>query len=105
MKMLTKAILAQLPSLGTQDGKGDETVAYVKFFSIRSDHRWFGTEYDPATHQFFGLVTVNGESEWGYFSLDELTEVKFHGIPAVERDLHFNPTKIADIKRQYAGAA
>jgi hypothetical protein len=101
MKMLTKAILNKLPSLQAQDGKGDAAVAYVKFFSIRSDHRWFATEYDPETETFFGLVTNNGQAEWGYFLLSELTSMRWAGVPVVERDLHFTPTAIGEIRRAY----
>jgi hypothetical protein len=101
MKMLTKEILNRLPPLQAQDGKGDEAVAYVKFFSIRSDHRWFATEYDPETETFFGLVTNYGEGELGYFTLAELTSVRWAGVPVVERDLSFRPTTLAKVKQTH----
>jgi hypothetical protein len=44
---------------------------------------------------FFGLV--NGlEKEWGYFTLNELESIKWHGIPGVERDLHFDPVTVRE---------
>lgn len=32
----------------------------------------------------------------GYFTLSELLSVKWHGILGIERDLHFEPVKVAE---------
>ncbi len=96
-KFLTKAILAKLPPLYSQDGKGEDAIAYVKFFTPWSNWQWFGSEYDPVERQFFGKV-VGLDTDLGYFDLDELDALtKTIGgceLPAVERDCHFNPTPL-----------
>jgi hypothetical protein len=33
------------------------------------------------------------EDEWGYVSVDELSELTFHGVPAIEIDRFFKPTR------------
>lgn len=97
MKLLTKQNLKQLPALYAQDGKGDATVAYVKFFTPDSSFTWYATEFDPETGTFFGLVD-GLDKELGYFTLEQLENVrgKF-GLP-VERDRYFEPTTLGELK-------
>jgi hypothetical protein len=38
------------------------------------------------------------EKEWGYFTLEELLTVKWHGIPGIERDLYFNPVTVGECR-------
>lgn len=42
--LLTKENRAALPPLGSQDGKGDAAVAFVKFFDPTGSWSWFATE-------------------------------------------------------------
>lgn len=95
MKLLTKEILSKLPALYAQDGKGMNATAYVKFFDPCGSWTWFGTEFDPETRTFFGLV-VGLETELGYFSLDELAAYRGRLGLGIERDLHFTPRPLAE---------
>lgn len=98
--LLTAKDRAALPDLYAQDGKGDAAIAYVKFFSPYSDWTWYATEFD-GNDTFFGLVK-GFDQELGYFSLSELqgVTVSFLGtdVPAVERDLYFQPMTIGQVK-------
>lgn len=100
MKMMTQELRKELPELYSQDGKGMEAVAVVHYFSPYSNWDWYGTEFD-GEDTFFGLVR-GFESELGYFSLRELSEVKVKiagvEVPAVERDLHWTPRPLSEIK-------
>ena len=83
-----------MPVTYEQDGKGDNAVAYLHYFTGSCD--WWITEkdIDGGVKQAFGLVRLNGgDYELGYISIEELT-----CIPLVEIDLHFNPTSIGEIK-------
>ena len=96
--LLTKAIRNQLPPLYSQDGKGDEAIAHVKFFSPYSNYTWYATEFD-GEDTFFGLVQGEFE-ELGYFSLSELENATvFGGVPAVERDCYWTPQKLAECRK------
>jgi hypothetical protein len=96
-ELLPKDIMDQLPSLGSQDGKGDQAIVYVKFFTPDSQWTWLLMEYDPKTQMGFGLVR-GLETELGYFSLAELEEVTgLMGLP-VERDLFWVPKSLAEAK-------
>ena len=96
-KLLTKGLAAKLPELYSQDGKGEEAVAVVKFFSPYTGWRWYATEFD-GVDTFFGLVE-GFETELGYFSLQELESVTvFGGVPAIERDLHWTPRTLGELR-------
>lgn len=96
MKLLTKELEAKLPPLYANDGKGDEALALVKFFTPDSSWTWYATEYDPVERVFFGLVD-GLEKELGYFSLDELESVKGPLGLSIERDIYFEPTRIKEL--------
>lgn len=93
MKLLTKALAKKIPALYAQDGKGQDAIAYAKFFTPDANFTWYVTELDQETGECFGLV-VGFERELGYFTLDELQTIrgKF-GLP-VERDRWFAPTPL-----------
>jgi len=96
MKLLTQEIRNRLPALYSTDGQGDEAIAQVKFFTPDSSWTWYATEFD-GKDEFFGLVD-GFEKELGYFSLSELESVQGAlGLP-IERDMHFTPTRLGDLK-------
>jgi hypothetical protein len=33
------------------------------------------------------------EDEWGYISVNELADLRFHGVPAIEIDRYFEPMR------------
>lgn len=93
--LLTKANRAALPELYSQEDKGSDAVAYVKFFTPDAQWTWYATEFD-GEDRFFGLV-VGQETELGYFSLSELKTVRGRfGLP-IERDRYFDPTLLKDL--------
>ena len=96
MKLLTKEILDKLPPLYSQDGKGWDAIAQVKFFAPWSSWTWWATEYDPKTRIFFGLVD-GFERELGYFSLDELQEVQGPFGLGIERDMYWTPKSLKEV--------
>ena len=75
MKLLTKKLRNLLPPLYSQDGKGEATIAHVKFFTPDSNWTWYATEFDPESGLFFGLVQ-GFEEELGSFSLAELESAR-----------------------------
>jgi len=95
MKLLTKEILEKLPKLYTQEEKGLDAVAVVKFFTPDSNWTWYATEFD-GEDLFFGLVD-GFEKEIGYFRLSELQSVKGAlGLP-IERDMYFKPKTLKEL--------
>lgn len=109
--LYTKTAFARVPALYANENKGDEAIAYVKIVCPLNGWRWFVTEYDPETGRAFGLVQGN-DIELGYFMVngtldddalqahnDNWRQMKYR-FPPFERDLHFKPQSLADIKRK-----
>ncbi len=86
--------VAAMPKTYEQDGKGDEAVAHLHYFSAGCD--WYITEKDMETeqHQAFGLANLGYGGELGYISLVELCQCR-----GVELDLHFTPATLHEIKQ------
>lgn len=102
MKYITKQIEGWLNKhpLYSQDGKGIEAVAGVKFFNPCGRGTWYvleGQRQEDGDWLFFGLVDLY-EREYGYFTLSELTNVRLPFGLHIERDLYFKPVKVGDIK-------
>jgi len=96
MKLLTNALRAQLPPLGsTEHLPHDQRRVPTKFFTPDSGWSWYPLEFD-GEDLFFGLV-VGLEIEMGYWSLSELESVRGPwGLP-IERDRWFQPTTLSHL--------
>ena len=83
----------EIPALyATQND--DDPIARVKFFTPDSNWTWYVAELDPRERLCFGLVDGH-EREFGYFSLDELEEVRGPLGLKIERDLYWRPTPLS----------
>jgi hypothetical protein len=96
MKLLTKKIENKLSALYSQNDKGKNALAYVKFFILDYNWTWYAMEYNPKKKLFFGLID-GFEKELGYFSLSQLETMKGPLGLKVERDIYFNPTSLKDL--------
>ena len=106
-KLMTKELGDTIPPLYANDGADDPdaVVARVKLFTPYSCWTWYITEWDSETGTCFGLVE-GFETEMGYFDLTELSEVTVFGsVPAVERDLYWEPQTLGEIRSQSRLAA
>jgi hypothetical protein len=89
----------KLPPLYCGEELGLMAIALVKFFTPDSNWTWYASEFD-GEDIFFGLVS-GFAVELGYFSLSELQAVKGPlGLP-IERDLHFKPQTLKDLKEKH----
>ena len=101
-KLMTKELGAKIPMIGANEDVDDfdDVLAPAKLFSLHTGWRWFITEWNPLTGLCFGLVE-GFEVELDYFDLTELAETTVLGkVPAVERDLYWEPKTIGEIRRQ-----
>jgi hypothetical protein len=95
-------LIASMPVIGEQDGKGDDAMVYLHYFY--GDSHWYITEKDAdgGATWAFGYASLEGMrdmAELGYISISDLTN------NAVEFDLHFTPCKLGEIKQKLAAAA
>ena len=99
-------IVSTMPQTYEQDGKGDETIAYLHYFAGGQANWWIterdkGCPDDPPEmrgqqHQAFGLADLLGEPELGYISIPEILAV------GGELDFHFKPRRLAEIRQRIA---
>jgi len=76
----SKERLDRIPRLyGTEATRLAYKIIHLHFFIGGCD--WYVAEYD-GEDLFFGFVNLNDEqnSEWGYFSLDELKAISVRGL-------------------------
>ena len=89
----------KLPELYSGEEQGLDALAQVKFFTPDAQWTWFASEFNK-DDIFFGLV-IGLEIELGYFSLSELQSVRGPlGLP-IERDLHFEPKSLRELRDQH----
>lgn len=88
-----RELIANMPKLYEQDGKGGQAVAYLHYFQGGAD--WYITERDfdlEEQQQAYGQADLGHGPEMGYVSIEELTQ------NGVELDLHFKPTTLDAIR-------
>jgi hypothetical protein len=99
MKLLTKEIENSLPDLSAV--LQNDPVVHVKYFTPWGNWTWYGLS--GKRHEddfvFFGYV-VGFENEFGYFSLNELKEIKGFAGLGIERDLYFDKGKLTDVLKR-----
>src|ERR1700730_8725390 len=99
LKLLTKALRKKLPPLYSQEHEEDPLVI-CKFFTPDSNWTWYPYEFD-GEDLFFGLI-YGLETHLGYFSLHELEAARGPlGLP-IERDIHFTPKTLSEVRKEHA---
>ena len=96
-QLLDQASRDRLPSLYSTESEVKQ-LAQVKFFTPWSDWTWYAIEFD-GEDLFFGLVD-GFEAEYGYFSLSELENLRSPAGLRIERDEHFEPRPVREIKAE-----
>jgi Protein of unknown function (DUF2958) len=98
MKLLTKEVLAKLPKLGGQEGKGMQAMVHAKFFNPQGAGTWYATEFD-GVDEFFGAVDLGMTDvpELGYFSLAELSGFRGRLGLGIERDRYWTPVTLGEV--------
>lgn len=96
------ALVAGMPKTYEQDGKGEQAIASLHYFTSGAD--WYITEKDsetsdkPGQHQAFGLADLGYGAELGYISLVEILAA------GAEIDLHWTPKTVGEIQEKRLAA-
>lgn len=98
-----KSVLERIPAIySTEPSEFNDKVLAAKWFCPYSTMRWYAVELDAETGQCFGYVEAAGGSEWGYFWLQEMADARVerfgYELPAIERDVHFEPITFCQLK-------
>lgn len=97
-KLIPEEELKKIPPFYATEEMTDP-LAHVKLFTPDAAWSWYITEYDEMQRECFGLVD-GMEMELGYFSLEELENLRGPLGLAVERDLYFQPTKLSVLRAE-----
>ncbi|OFZ15348.1 MAG: hypothetical protein A2X86_17690 [Bdellovibrionales bacterium GWA2_49_15] len=99
MKLLTQEIKKKLPKIyETESIPLKEKEIVCKFFNPCGAGTWYAVEgqQEDDDFVFWGLVDLH-EQEFGYFSLRELESIKLPLGLRIERDIHFEKVKVAQL--------
>jgi len=97
VKLLTKKLREDIPPLYSTEDE-DDPVVHAKLFTPDSSWTWYVLEFD-GEDLLFGYV-IGHYAELGYFSLSGLQKVRGpFGLP-IERDLHFEPTRLSEVRKR-----
>ena len=112
MELFPEEVRTQLPPLYSQEHVEDPMVICT-FFHPLSHWTWYAYEGSPVDADgyydtdkekvdflFFGWVYADFP-ELGYFSLSEMESVNVGGL-GIERDEHFIPKKLSEVKKEHA---
>lgn len=113
-KLFTKVVLANAKNypLYSQDSKGDETVFWAKFFDPCGRYTFYVSEMEVEVISELGMrQMVEGTAfgyvvsplgpdcdELGYTDLNEMSTVKNRYGLTMERDMHFSPMTMGELK-------
>lgn len=93
---ILESMSKKIPKLYEMENEKDPMV-WVKLFTPDGNWTWYITEYDPEERLAFGLVKGQ-ETELGYFSLAEIEQARGPLGLQVERDIHFKPCKLSEVR-------
>lgn len=96
---LPDQIREKLPALYSQEAKGMDAEAIVKYFTPDAGWTWYASEFD-GDDIFFGLV-IGHEIELGYFSFSELSQVRGALNLPIERDLDYKPKTLKELQEYH----
>jgi len=97
MELIPKEIRDKIPKLYDTEDQSDP-LTYVKLFL--DGWTWYITEVSIDDDICFGyVVSPFCSGELGYFSINEIQEIKGSLGIGVERDLYFKPTSLSEIKK------
>jgi hypothetical protein len=95
--------IAAMPQTYDQDGKGDEAIVHLHYFTGSCD--WFITEKDKGTDEERAAGTVEQQQAFGYANLGDPNNAELGYISIVELiangaelDLYFAPKPLKDCK-------
>ncbi|MBT3844137.1 MAG: DUF2958 domain-containing protein [Gammaproteobacteria bacterium] len=79
--------------------ESDDPLVVAKLFDAYGSASWYLTEYDKRDQLAFGYVVGLAYDEWGYISLEELSDVQHPilGVPRIERDLYFKQKPFSEL--------
>lgn len=96
MELIPNKLLKSIPRLYETE-RSLNPICHIKLFTPDSQWSWFIIEIDDEQNICYGYIK-GLDCELGYFSLDEIKQVKGPLGLCVERDVSFTPTALSIIR-------
>jgi len=100
MALIPKEMRATIPDLYTTSEE-DDPLCHIKLFTPDANWTWYIIELSHEDNSTCYGYVEGLEHELGYFSLDEIEEVRGALQLPVERDLYFSPTPLSKIRNTH----
>lgn len=83
----------------TSKKRAKDITVIAKFFCPWGAATWFATDYDEADNVCFGYANLGDDqnAELGYFSIDELEDLKGPLGLKIERDLYWKERSLQEV--------
>ena len=98
MELIPKELLKTLPNLYETEDESDP-LCHIKLFTPDANFTWYIIEVSIDENLCYGYVK-GLENELGYFSLNEIIDIRGSLGLAVEIDSSFKPTPLSTIKKE-----
>lgn len=101
-QLLPQDVLQKIPRLYSNEKTPvKEKMIWVRYFL--ASFTWLVAECRVQKDDvlFFGCTISPHGSEWGYFTLSQLAEIKIPNIPEVECDMYFKECTFEEYSDQY----
>ena len=97
-KLIPQTLLSDIPDLYETEGQLNP-ICHIKLFTPDSNWTWYIIEFSKLDAKTCYGYVQGLESELGYFTLEELESIHGPLGLAIERDMSFEPTLFATIKK------
>lgn len=97
MELIPKELLESIPKLYETEDVVNPT-CHIKLFTPDANFTWYIIEISIDKKHCYGYVE-SLDNELGYFSLDEIKELKGPLGLKVERDLSFTPKPLSELRK------
>ncbi|MGB0868507.1 MAG: DUF2958 domain-containing protein [Flavobacteriales bacterium] len=93
MELLNEELKSRFKEVGEQN-LADDPIVLAKYFDPCGSATWYVTELE--NNIGYGYVTGLIEDEWGYISIEELSQIKRPFGLKIERDIYCGEKRISE---------
>ena len=96
-RLISNDLLSTIPDLYQTEGSKDP-LCHIKLFTPDSNFTWYIIELSQKDKNLCYGYVKGFENELGYFTLEELSQVRGGLGLLIERDISFKPTLLSKVK-------
>ena len=102
MKLIPQDLFQTLSNIYDTENTKDQ-ICHIKLFTPDSNWTFYILEFPQEDNDTLFAYTIGHESKLGYQSLQELESVRGSLNLPIERDIHFTPTLLSEVRKLLDG--